>query len=335
MTKHFKLFNTHSKYETYINGSDKILPNMSYCVDNDEVHFNHLPDPRVIVKFNVTSTDSATQICYTTSSFSEMEIDGVVQSNVVASYTFVTTGEHTVKYKLSDPTSIDNQAFSDCTDLTSITIPSSVTSIGNDAFYGCTNLISINIPSGVTSIGNGAFQNCSGLTNIDIPSSVTSIGERAFGGCSDLLSIDIPSSVTRIDNLAFSDCVSLTSITIPSSVTSIGESAFSGCSDLISIDIPSSVTSIASWAFQGCSSFTSITIPSSVISIGLRAFEGCSSLNSITSQSTTAPTIQSSTFLNIKTAGTLYVPSGSTGYNVWMRNDNYYLGKYNWTKVEQ
>lgn len=32
---------------------------------------------------------------------------------------------------------IDNQAFTDCTGLTSVTIPNSVTLIGNDAFEGC------------------------------------------------------------------------------------------------------------------------------------------------------------------------------------------------------
>ena len=44
-----------------------------------------------------------------------------------------------------------------------------------------------------------------------------------------------------------------------------------------------------------------------------------------------APTIQSNTFQNIKTGGTLYVPTGSTDYDIWMD----YLGEYNWTKVEQ
>jgi hypothetical protein len=29
------------------------------------------------------------------------------------------------------------------------------------------------------------------------------------------------------------------------------------------------------------------------------------------------------------------VPSGSSGYDVWMGTGNYYLGKYNWTMVEQ
>ena len=40
MAKYLKKFNTHSEYETYIGGQDVILPNVSYCKDNNEVHCN-------------------------------------------------------------------------------------------------------------------------------------------------------------------------------------------------------------------------------------------------------------------------------------------------------
>ena len=43
MSKHLKLFERHSEYETYINGSDKLLSNVSYCIDNNDVHYNPLP----------------------------------------------------------------------------------------------------------------------------------------------------------------------------------------------------------------------------------------------------------------------------------------------------
>lgn len=78
-----------------------------------------------------------------------------------------------------------------------------------------------------------------------------------------------------------------------------------------------------------------ITIPSSVTLIDFQAFGNCSNLASITSLATTAPRIDSHTFYGVKTGGTLYVPSGSTGYNTWIGTGNYYLGKYNWTLVEQ
>jgi len=54
-------------------------------------------------------------------------------------------------------TSIGNNAFSDCSDLTSVTIPNSVMRIGDSAFSDCIGLTSVTIPSGVTYIGYNAF----------------------------------------------------------------------------------------------------------------------------------------------------------------------------------
>ena len=123
--------------------------------------------------------------------------------------------------------------------------------------------------------------------------------------------------------------------TLAEGVTSIGNSAFSYCSELTSITISDSVTSIGDYAFSTCSGLMSITIPDSVTSIGSSVFYGCSGLTSITCNITTAPTISANTFQGVKSGGTLTVPAGSTGYDVWMGTGNYYLGKYGWTKVEQ
>jgi len=186
-----------------------------------------------------------------------------------------------------------------------------------------------------TSIGDYAFNRCSGLTSIDISDGVTSIGNSAFYGCSGLTSISIPNSVTSIGTGAFNGCSSLTSCTIGSGVTSIGQNVFYRCSGLTSCTIGSGVTTIGTSAFYGCSGLTSIVIPNSVTSIGSSAFRNCSGLTSIVSNATPAPTIQSSTFRDVKSGGTLRVPQGSSGYDVWMGTGNYYLGNYGWTKVEQ
>ncbi len=219
--------------------------------------------------------------------------------------------------------------------LISAEIGKSCTSIGNSAFSICSGLTSVTIGSSVTSIGGSAFYACSGLTSLTIGSSVTSIGDGAFQACNNLINITIPDSVISIGQGAFYACSGLTSITIPDSVTGIGNSAFAGCSSLTSVTIGSGVTSIGNSAFAGCSSLTSVTIGSGVTSIGYAAFQSCSALTNITSLATTAPTIQSGTFQNIKTNGTLTVPTGSSGYDVWMGSGDYYLGYYNWTKVEQ
>ena len=92
-------------------------------------------------------------------------------------------------------------------------IPNSVTSIGNNAFNGCSELSSIDIPNSVTSISSNAFKGCSGLTSIDIPNTVTSIGNQAFYGCTGLTNVNIGNSVTSIGSSAFNLCRNLTKVT--------------------------------------------------------------------------------------------------------------------------
>ncbi|MGN0760946.1 MAG: leucine-rich repeat domain-containing protein [Christensenellales bacterium] len=212
-------------------------------------------------------------------------------------------------------------AFSECTNLTSVTIGKGVINIGRSAFYNCHSLISIAIADSVTSIGEYAFLGCISLIevynksvldiiagsedngmlgyyakNIYIQEGKSKLNTDKYGyvkytdGADKILvkytgsetNLTLPGGITEINQGAFSSCSSLTSITIPNSVTSIGNSAFSGCSSLTSIAIPNSVTSIGSGAFSSCSSLTSITIPDSVTSIGDRAFYFCHSLTSIT-----------------------------------------------------
>ena len=116
-------------------------------------------------------------------------------------------------YKQKSVTSIANDGFSDCSLLTTITLPASITSIGSRAFANCSLLISITLPDNVTSIGLNAFSNCTSLKIIDLPSSLTNINQRVFNGCINLASITIPNSVKSIGSNAFYNCSNLTSIT--------------------------------------------------------------------------------------------------------------------------
>jgi len=147
-----------------------------------------------------------------------------------------------------------------CSSLTSVTFDegSQLASIGDSAFSGCTELTSITIPSSVISIGEEVFAGCSTLTSVtfDEDSQLASIGDYAFSDFSGLTSIIIPDSVEIIGGGAFSGCTSLESVTIPNSVTSIGYEAFYGCTGLTSIIIPDSVTSIGKNAFKSCDCLT-------------------------------------------------------------------------------
>ena len=232
-------------------------------------------------------------------------------------------------------TSIGANTFRNCTGLTSVTIPNTVTSIGTDAFSNCTSLTSVTIGSGVTSIGNSAFRNCTSLTSVTIPNSVTSIGSYAFRNCTSLTTCTIGNGITTISNGAFQGC-GFTSVTIGSGVTKIDTQAFRDCSNLTGITIPNNVTNISSSAFTDCSDMTIFIIGDGLKQLMSYIFKGCKKLANITCNKSKAPTVTSNTFYGIATNGTLYIPTGSSSsYSTWMGTGSYYLGKYNWTKIEQ
>ena len=334
MGKYIKLFENHTQYETFTATTEFIKPNVSHCKEEVEVHYNPWTPPMNIITYEASAMlteggmgQYGPENGYNPAAF----------GTTLVSHTFENgKGKFTFEDNVA---SIGDYAFYQCSSLSSVTIPNSVTSIGTDVFYNCSSLTSIDIPSGVTTIGDYAFFGCCSLESVTIPNSVTSIGYGAFGNCSGLTSVTIPNSVTSIGDEAFFNC---TSLPIENNIRYADTYAIGAIDRTLTtytlkegtrfIDGNGTVTSSC---FGGCSNLTSITIPNSVISIGANAFYGCSSLTSITSNATTAPTIQRGTFNNVKTNGTLYVPQGSSGYDVWMQNANYYLGKYGWTKVEQ
>jgi len=174
-------------------------------------------------------------------------------------YYMSTMSEFTVSNKVK---AIYSGAFSSCTNLTTITFEkgSQLEYIGEYAFSGCTSLENIIIPSSVITIDYHAFSSCTSLKSVTFEegSSLQTIGSSAFSGCTSLESITIPNSVTSIGGYTFSSCTSLENIIIPSSVITIDYHAFSSCTSLENIIIPSSVSSIGEDAFYDCTSLETV-----------------------------------------------------------------------------
>ena len=289
MLKYIKEFANHTAYQSAESNLDK--PNVSLCVQEDEVHYNPWVETRIIAKYNITNTESSTKIINVTRNIGVIEIDGIQQSNVSTSYQFSTTGEHIIKFSMNENDMFKNEIyqnqFNGCKELTNIVIPINITKIDSYAFRQCTNLTTVILPESLTKIDTYAFDNCTSLTSIILPDNITNIGEYAFNYCSGLTNVSIPNKVTYINQYTFNHCSNLTSIIIPNSVKNIGYSAFQSCTGLISITIPDSVT----YLFSGC-------------------FYKCSNLTSITVEKLTPPTLQSTSF-DYTNNCPIYVPSES------------------------
>ncbi len=197
-------------------------------------------------------------------------------------------------------TAIGSNAFADCYDLTSVTIPNTITSIGAFAFYHC-NILSLAIPNSVISIGSEAFYL---VFNIEYHGTATgcpwgashlnaffddgfvftdSTMTELISYIGEISDIVIPNTVTTIGNEAFynQNNTSITSVTIPNSVNQIGDYAFYGSPYLFSVTIQNAATSIGEYAFASCTQLESLALGDSVTAIGDNAFEHCSALTSV------------------------------------------------------
>ena len=128
-------------------------------------------------------------------------------------------------------THIGSFAFQNCSNVTKITLPSTLVSIGYVAFRH-DSCYSVEIPHGVKSIGPFAFRGNLGFVNITIPASVEELGKGCFADCKMLKSVTFKGDVASIGDHAFTDCYILKKIVFEGKVGKIGRRALSECESL-------------------------------------------------------------------------------------------------------
>lgn len=177
-------------------------------------------------------------------------------------------------------TAVGAYAFYQVTGITSLTIPEGVEEIEYNACRGCTNLESVSLPSTLTTMGDAVFFNCQSLKAGLIPDGVTSMGRDTFWGCLSMTSVKFSENVALLGTMTCYNCDSLTNVVIPDSVRDIGISAFLNCGNLISVSIPNTVTNIGNDAFDNCASLEAVDLPEDLLALN-QSFSGCTSLTTI------------------------------------------------------
>ena len=226
---------------------------------------------------------------------------------------------------------IGYNAFANCRNLTSVTIPKGVLSIDCYSFVGCTNLRVLNY-NAECYIGNLGrfhgyddpeeyhfFRDCP-INEINIGEDVRKIPAYFAYNLDSLTSITISDGVDSIMNGAFENCSNLTSVNIPNSVTYIDRyyrSPFYGCSGLTSMTIDMSHIIGDTTTYYGTvspfaiPSLQNLTLGENVTSIGSGVFNGCSFLQNVTCLATTPPTLEDNTVFPYPNIATLTVPCGT------------------------
>ena len=181
-------------------------------------------------------------------------------------------------------------AFSNCTALSAIEIPSNVTTIGVAAFYGCSNLqrITFKEPSMLNSLNDGGNN-----------SFAMGYEYGTFAKCTSLTTIEIPANVERLHNPMFSQCSNLTTISfakgsklkyISSGIYDTYDGAFTRLDKLTTFDA------------SNCTQ---------LVSIGEQTFNRNPNLTIIKIGSVTPPTCTDMAFIELNVNCTLKVPSES------------------------
>lgn len=178
-------------------------------------------------------------------------------------------------------TAIGQLSFFGCTDLISVTLPSTIISIDAVAFADAINLETVTMSEGVLTIADSAFSDCAALSNITLPNSITSIGSNAFRNCSSLETINVPAGVTNLSPYTFTNCTALTSVSFAEGLEVVGNSAFSYCISLNNIMLPESLTTIGQDSFFQCLALTNLVVPNNVNTINEAAFANCTALESV------------------------------------------------------
>ena len=223
-------------------------------------------------------------------------------------------------------------AFSDCLDLASVTLPSTVTSVGAGAFYGCTKLESVDLPR-VTAIGEYAFYGCSALASATLPADApVAIGKEAFGRTAlwstaqdgllyvgaHLVGADATVTVAAVKDgtlsLAdgtFAGCEGITEITLPRSLGYLGSELFHGCHALSRLSILCPIERIPASMLSDCLALTEIALPEGLVEIETGAFSGCTYLKTVTLPSTLR-VIGDEAFMGCSSLDTIPLPEGLT-----------------------
>lgn len=234
-------------------------------------------------------------------------------------------GQLVTSVTIPQGTNLKNK-FWGSTSLTTVTLNSGITEIQESAFRDCTQLVSISIPSSLTSLGSWCFAG-SGLSTMVLPDNITTLGNGCFSNITTLTSVTLSNNLTAIPEDCFEYCRNLSSITIPQSVTSIGKEAFQVCTSLQSLDLPGVVSiDVEAFIHSGITtlnigpSFTTVARESSA----RKAFANMSSLTTFKIEATTPPTLTAKPFPNSSGLQHIYVPFGSvnaykaaTGWSEW------------------
>lgn len=153
--------------------------------------------------------------------------------------------------------SIGSCAFRD-SKLQNVKLPESIISMDMTVFKGCSELKSITFPSTMSIIPGYTCADCTSLEEVHFLGKLEGIDCEAFRGCSSLKKISLPRTIGYIYMGAFQNCTSLEEFIFPHGCKKICSDSLSGCTALKEVSIPREVKYVDFRAFENDTQLTDI-----------------------------------------------------------------------------
>ena len=205
----------------------------------------------------------------------------------------------------SSVSTIGYSAFNSCKNLRRVMDASRVTEMQGFEYTDCTNLTSVTLSGTLQKIGYRSFAG-SALAHLVLPASMREIGSSAFEDCHQLRNVQFNTGLQNIKDHAFKNS-GLVSLEFSNDLKEIGEWAFEGCASLKTVQIPPSVTSLGMGAFYHCIALESVVIPTTLTNFNDRTFNGCRNLSAVYYLGSSCPSLGQYTFADVSGTFGFYV----------------------------
>ena len=329
--KYLKLFENHTGYEAYKNSQDYLTPNVSYCIRENEVHYNKKPHDYSQDYLTFEAVENTT-FQFTKAGLSYSLDRGDTWTELAANTPTPTVNAgnkilfkgtmtpSTSSYPQGIGTFISTGRFNASGNAMSL--------LFGDNFIGQTNLTGKNYAFYRLFYNNRSLVDAA---NLMLPATalVDYCYCSMFNGCTSLTTAPELPATTLVDNCyfnMFNGCTSLTTAPeLPATTLAVRcyDSMFNGCTSLAKApELPATTLADQCYnsMFRGCTSLTAAPgLPATTLATQCynNMFFNCSNLNYIKAMFTTAPSSNyTSNWVNGVSATGTFVKNSAATWNV-------------------
>ena len=211
---------------------------------------------------------------------------------------------------------VGRQAFSMCTNLTTVTSNGKLEEIDGAAFTRCP-ITTAYLPEGLLTINMNAYFRCTNLNSFTVPTTVTTITGNPCVGATSLRAFNVAAGNEYFTT--YEGCLYATAGATVKPTRAEGD-APAGLTALVGVPtgwqqnvlrVPDGVTVIANQAAREATSITEVELPKTLVEVRASAFSSITGITKVTCLATTPPSCGSDFTDAVYQNATLYVPMRS------------------------